>query len=193
MKQSRFFLILTALLLVVLGAVCIVNPKECFETMAWLVGLLILIAGATTLLFSMKARNVLPNTSTTIFLGIFQLFIGVMFLGNMLLAAETLIVLFSVWVMFEGVSLSVLAFDYKKAGFPHWWTMLLLGVCSIVLGFLAMRKPDVTSALFGVLLGLGILANGIIRLVAFFALKRIDSRLRDLKESAEATPIDNQQ
>ena len=110
MKQSRFYLIVTALMLVVQGVVCLVNPKECFETMAWLVGVLMLVAGCTTLLFSLKARNVLPNSSTTIFLGIFQLFIGLMFMGNSLLAATTLIVLFSVWVMFEGVSLSVLAF-----------------------------------------------------------------------------------
>jgi len=193
MKQSRFYLIVTALMLVVLGVVCLVNPKECFETMAWLVGVLMLVAGCTTLLFSLKARNVLPNSSTTIFLGIFQLFIGLMFMGNSLLAATTLIVLFSVWVMFEGVSLSVLAFDYKKAGFAYWWTMLLLGVCSIVLGFRAMRNPDTTSAIFGILLGLGILSNGIIRIVAFCALKRIENRLRDLRDSATAINIDDKQ
>ena len=69
--------------------------------------------------------------------------------------------------------------------------MLLLGLCSIVLGFLALRNPEKTGIFLGVLLGIGILANGIVRIVAFFGLKRIENRLRDLKESATATPIDD--
>ena len=69
--------------------------------------------------------------------------------------------------------------------------MLLLGLCSIILGFLALRNPERTGIILGVLLGLGILANGIVRIVAFFGLKRIENHLRDLEESATATPIDD--
>ena len=85
----------------------------------------------------------------------------------------------------------MLSIDYKKGGYDRWWVMLLLGVCSILLGFLAIRKPESTGAFLGILLGLGILANGIVRIVAFFGLKRIENRLRDLKESASARPIDD--
>ena len=43
----------------------------------------------------------------------------------------------------------------------------------------------------GIMLGFGILANGIERIVAFSALRRIQHTVRDLKESATAHNIDD--
>lgn len=95
--------------------------------------------------------------------------------------------------MFEGISLAVLSFDYKRSGYKYWWSMLLLGLCSMVLGFLSMRNPDTTSIFLGILVGLGIFANGIVRLVAFTALKRLGEDIRELRESATAINIDDNQ
>ena len=191
MKRSSIYLIVTALLLIVVGVVCIVNPGEGFKAMAWLVGLLVMLSGALTLFFGVRSRSVLPNSSMTSFLGIFELVVGFLFVVNGMFAATTLIVLFALWVLFEGISLAVLAFDYKRSGFERWWLMALLGVLSVIFGFLSMRYPESTSSLLGILLGLGIFANGIVRLVAFFALRRIAGRVRDLKESATAVNIDD--
>ena len=188
--KSRIYLILTSLLLIAVGVVCILNPVEGFTAMAWLVGLIIFVAGGLTLLCGLRLKSFLPNSSMTTFLGVFELVIGLLFLSNSLLAATTLIVVFSLWIMFEGISLSVLSFDYKKSGYDRWWVMLLLGIVSILLGFLAMRQPSGAGSLLGFLLGIGILSNGVVRFVAVIALQRIHNRLRDLRESAEAVPID---
>ena len=75
----------------------------------------------------------------------------------------------------------------------RWWLMALLGLCSLILGFFALRNPAGVGTIFGVLLGVGIFANGIERIVAITALKRIQNRIRDLKESAEAVNIDDNQ
>ena len=83
--------------------------------------------------------------------------------------------------------------NYKRAGYDRWWLMGLLGLCSLILGFLALRNPDGVGTIFGVLLGVGIFANGIERIVAIIALKHIENRARDLKESAEAINIDENQ
>ena len=121
----------------------------------------------------------------------FQIIVGLMLATDILASELALIVVFSMWVIFEGVSLAVLSIDYRRSGYNRWWLMMVLGVCSIVFGFLALREPEYTGTFLGILLGLGILANGIIRIVAFFGLRRIHNRLRDLKESATATPIDD--
>lgn len=191
MKKVSLYLIVTALLLIVIGVVCMVKPNDGFESMAQLLAILIMLAGLSTLLFGIRSKGQLPNTGMTTFLGIFELVVGLLFLVNGLLAATTLIVVFAMWVLFEGISLSVLAFDYRKSGYDRWWMMLLLGICSIVLGFAAMCNPESTGALLGILLGLGLFSNGIIRLVAFVALRRIHSTLRDMKDSATAIEIDD--
>ena len=191
MKRINIYLIITALLLIVLGVVCIFNPGASFASAAWLMGLVILVSGVSSLIFGLRAQAFLPNAGSTTLLAVFQIIVGLMLASNILVSEVSLIVVFSMWVIFEGVSLSVLSIDYRKGGYDRWWLMLILGVCSIVLGFLALREPETTGAFLGVLIGLGILANGIIRIVAFFGLRRINKRLRDLKESATATPIDD--
>jgi uncharacterized membrane protein HdeD (DUF308 family) len=191
MKRINIYLIVTAVLLIALGVVCIFNPGAGFVSAAWLMGLFILASGISSLIFGLRAQAFLPNAGSTTLLAIFQIIVGLMLATNILASQIALIAVFAMWVMFEGVSLAVLSIDYKKGGYDRWWVMLLLGVCSILLGFLAIRKPESTGAFLGILLGLGILANGIVRIVAFFGLKRIESRLRDLKESATARPIDD--
>lgn len=191
MKRINVYLIITAVLLIVLGVVCIFNPGAGFASAAWLMGLLILLSGVSSLIFGLRAQAFLPNAGSTTLLAVFQIIVGLMLGTNILASEVALIAVFAMWVMFEGISLAVLSIDYKKGGYNRWWLMTLLGVCSILLGFLALRKPETTGAFLGILLGLGILANGIVRIVAFFGLKRIENRLRDLKESATATPIDN--
>jgi uncharacterized membrane protein HdeD (DUF308 family) len=191
MKRINIYLIVTAVLLIALGVVCIFNPGAGFVSAAWLMGLFILASGISSLIFGLRAQAFLPNAGSTTLLAIFQIIVGLMLATNILASQIALIAVFAMWVMFEGVSLAVLSIDYKKGGYDRWWVMLLLGVCSSLLGFLAIRKPESTGAFLRILLGLGILANGIVRIVAFFGLKRIESRLRDLKESATARPIDD--
>lgn len=193
MKQSRIYLIITAILLLCVGVVCVLNPGESFVASAWIVGLLIVLSGASTLLFGVRSRGILPNSSMTTFLGIFELVVGTLFLINGMFAAATLVVVFALWVLFEGISLAVLSFDYKRYGFASWWIMTLLGVASIVLGVLALRYPVDTGIVLGILLGLGIFANGLVRIVAFFAIKRISNKIQDIKDSATAYNIDDLQ
>lgn len=190
MKRINIYLIVTAVLLIALGIVCIFNPGAGFVSAAWLMGLFILASGISSLIFGLRAQAFLPNAGSTTLLAVFQIIIGLMLAANLLASEIALIAVFAMWVMFEGVSLSVLSIDYKKGGYDRWWLMLLLGVCSIILGFLALREPEYTGTFLGILLGLGILANGIVRIVAFFGLKRIEKRLRDIQESATAKPID---
>ena len=191
MKKVNIYLIVTAVLLILLGVVCIFNPGAGFASAAWLMGLLILCSGISSLIFGLRAQAFLPNAGSTTLLALFQIVVGLMLATNILASQVALIAVFAMWVMFEGISLAVLSIDYKKGGYDRWWLMTLLGVCSILLGFLALRKPESAGAFLGILLGLGILANGIVRIIAFFALRRISNTLRDLKESATATPIDD--
>ncbi len=191
MKKVNIYLLITSLLLIVLGVVCILNPVEIFNTMAWLVGLLILLTGVTSLFFGLRAQRYLPNAGSTTLLAVFQIIVGLMMLGNSILSSIAIIAVFAIWVMFEGLSLSVLSFDYKRSGYERWWIMFLLGLCSVILGFLALRNPETIEAVMGILLGIGIFANGIERIVAFSGLNRIQNLVRDLKESNEAVNIDD--
>ena len=193
MKKLNVYLFVTALLLVVIGVICMIHPADIFAGMAWLVGVLILLAGCTTIFFGLRAQRMLPNAGSTTLLGVLGIIIGLIFLSNTILAEGVLAVVFSMWVLFEGISLLMLAFSYKRSGYDKWWIMMLLGVCSALLGLLALTHPIHTGSFLGVLIGIGIFANGVVRLVALVALKHITAAIRDSKESSEAIPIDDLQ
>ena len=152
MKRINIYLIVTAVLLIALGIVCIFNPGAGFVSAAWLMGLFILASGISSLIFGLRAQAFLPNAGSTTLLAVFQIIIGLMLAAN-LLASE-------------------------------------IALIAVVAMCLALREPEYTGTFLGILLGLGILANGIVRIVAFFGLRRIENNVRELQESATATPID---
>lgn len=193
MKKLNVYLAITALLLVVIGVICMIHPVAIFSDMAWLAGLLIMLAGCSTLIFGLRAQRVLPNAGSTTLLGVLGIIIGLIFLGNKFFAAGVIAVVFSMWVLFEGISLLMLAFGYKRNGYDKWWFMLLLGICSALLGLLALTHPVHTGGFVGVLIGIGIFANGIVRLVALVALKHIAEACRECEERANAINIDDLQ
>lgn len=192
MKKVNAYLLITAVLLIVLGVICIFNPKNAFDSIAWLMGVIVLLSGVVTLLFGLRSQQYLPNAGSTTLLAVFQIVVGLMLSCNWLVR-ESLIVVFSMWVLLEGVSLGVLSYDYKRSGYDKWWLMTILGGLSVIFGFLALRNPVETGAFLGVLLGIGILANGVIRMVAFFGIKSIGAKIQDEVESATAINIDNNQ
>ena len=115
MKRVNTYLLITALLMIVLGVVCILNPVDIFNSMSWLVGLLILCTGVTALFFGVRAQRYLPNAGSTTLLAVFQIVVGLMMLGSNYLAATAIVAVFALWVMFEGISLACLLYTSDAA------------------------------------------------------------------------------
>lgn len=173
-------LILTAVIMIAVGVLFVIYPKDSLGLLTWLLGVLILASGVFTILFSLKAQKVLPNASSSTLLGVFQIMLGSLFVLNHFdkLQEGAIGVLFAIWVMYEGLSLVISSFGYKKATFRHWWVMLLFGLLNVVLGYVALLNADKISPVLAVIVGLGIVANGVMRIVAFIAITRIEKKLR---------------
>lgn len=183
-------LILTAVIMIAVGVLFVIYPKDSLGLLTWLLGVLILASGVFTILFSLKAQKVLPNASSSTLLGVFQIMLGSLFVLNHFdkLQEGAIGVLFAIWVMYEGLSLVISSFGYKKATFRHWWVMLLFGLLNVVLGYVALLNADKMSPVLAVIVGLGIVANGVMRIVAFIAITRIEKKLKQqLAAVQEAT------
>ena len=180
--STKIYLVVTAVLFVVLGFLFICKPVEGLVSVAWLVGLLLLVSGCFTLFFTLRHQAIMPNSGSTTLMSVLQIMLGIMFLFNRSLTVATLIMMFAMWIVVEGVQLAVLSFDYKKYGHKQWWLMLILGICSVVLGFYALFRPDVTGVTISVLVGIAVIANGIVRLVAFIGINKMQRRVEGVKE-----------
>lgn len=173
-------LVLTAIILVAVGMLCIIYPEKSLGPLTWLMGALILVSGCFTIIFSIKAQKIIPNASSTTLLGVFQIMLGSLFIMNTfdMLKPDAIGVLFATWVMYEGLSLLISSFGYKRANFGHWWIMLLFGLFNVVMGYIALLNANTISTVLAVLVGIGIVADGVMRIVAFIAISRIEKKLK---------------
>lgn len=180
MKTStKIWLCLSGVLLVVLGVICIVRPDITLVSAAWILGCFTLVEGITKLIFTLKTQRFIPNSGTRMLSSLLDIFFGCFFLFNILQTAISLPVVFSLWVMIEGVIVAVESFDYKKVGFSQWWIILVLGVAGAVLGFYGLRNLDVAAKTLSVLIGIGIVANGLAYILALIGINRFEKKIEN--------------
>ena len=182
-KSTKIMLVITGILLIVLGIVCICNPAETLFSMAWLIGLLTLLSGISKLVFGLRTQNFLPNSGTRILTGVIDVMFGIFFLFNNVFVAISLPLIFAVWLIVEGIILVVQSFDYKKADYQGWWGLLLMGITVVVLGFLAIKNLDVTGKTISILFGCAVTLLGVAYLVAFFGINKFQKKVKQAKDA----------
>ena len=182
-KSTKIMLVVTGILLIVLGIVCICNPVETLFSMAWLIGFLTLFSGISKLVFGLRTQNFMPNSGTRVLTGVFDVLFGIFMLCNNVFVAVSLPLIFAIWLIIEGIIIVVLSFDYKKADFQGWWWLLLMGIAVIVLGFFAMKNLEVTGMTMSIMFGCAVTLLGIAYIVAFFGINKFQRKVKQAKEA----------
>jgi uncharacterized membrane protein HdeD (DUF308 family) len=173
-KSTKIWLVISGIILVVLGVFCIAKPGGTLITSAWLIGCFTLISGISKLIFTFRTQRFLPNSASRFLSALLQIFIGCFFLFDLLETAVAIPVVFSLWIMFEGIIIAIQSFDYKKVGFGQWWAMLILGIAGAILGIYGMINPVFSGTIISTLIGLGIIAFGIAYLMGFAGIKKFE-------------------
>ena len=182
MKTStKIWLCIAGLLLIILGVVCMAKPDITLISAAWVLGCLTLFAGITKMVFTLRTQAFLPNSGTRALSAMFDIFFGCFFLFNILGTAVSLPVVFTIWVMIEGIIIAVQSFDYKQVGFPYWWALLCLGICGAILGFFGLRNLNVAAGALSAIIGLGIIANGLAYILAVVGINRFEKQVDNNK------------
>ena len=191
MKTStKIWLCIAGILLIVLGIVCIAKPDITLISAAWLLGCFTLASGISKLVFTLKTQKFMPNSGTRMLSAMLDIFFGCFFLFHILGTAVSLPVVFAIWVMVEGVIIAVQSFDYKKVGFPYWWALLILGIAGAVLGWLGLRNLDVAAKTLTVLIGVGIIANGLAYICAVAGVSRFERKIEGVREAVKEALAD---
>ena len=180
MKNTKIWLAITGILMVILGILCIVYPTATLFTLSWMIGLFTLCTGISKFIFALRTQNFLPNSGVRVLSGLLQILIGIMFLGNTFFVGLSLVIVFAMWVLFESVLVAVQSFDYKKAGYSAWWLMLLLGIAGVVFGIFGLRNPDVSADTISLLIGFAVISIGAAHLFGFFGIKKFEKFVKNL-------------
>lgn len=179
MKNTKIWLAITGILLVILGILCIVYPTATLFTLAWMIGLFTLCTGISKFIFAIKTSKYLPNSGVRILSGLLQILIGILFLCNTFFVGLSLAIVFAMWVLFESVLIAVQSFDYKKVGYKGWWTMLLFGIAGVILGIAGLYNPDLSADWLSILIGIAIIAIGVAHLFGYSGINKFEKFMKN--------------
>lgn len=176
-KSTKIWLVISGVLLVALGIMCIANPEATLFATAWLIGCFTLVSGISRIVFTFKTERFLPNSGTRLLSAILQILIGVIFLCNNIFVAISIPIVCAMWVVIEGVIIFIQSFDFKRVGFSTWWLLMLLGIGIAALGVLGMYHLETMGYIVAILIGVAIIAIGVAYFVAFGGIHKFDKEV----------------
>lgn len=103
-QKNSVFAGVIGIALIALGALLICNPWGFFQSIAWILGLLIIVSGISTLVFWWSNRSFLPITSSLFLTAVVQILLGLLLLNSKFLSAIVVIAL-GVAIIIVGVVL----------------------------------------------------------------------------------------
>ena len=179
MKTSKkIWLCISGILLIALGVYCFTNPNLTLLSAAWILGIGILLVGIVKMAFSFRTQAFLPYSGTRMLSALIDILFGCFILFHLFGTAVSLPVLFSIWVIIQGISVTVQSFDYKKCGFSNWWVILILGICGIILGFFGMKHLDIAAATLSGLIGIALIILGVAHVIALIGVSHIEKAIK---------------
>jgi uncharacterized membrane protein HdeD (DUF308 family) len=161
---ARTGMIVFGVVAVGVGIFLLFNPFAAVRTLALLLGLSLVVGGCLEIAAGWESSR----RASSLLLG------AVLIVGGVLVAfwpevtVWTLAVLTGVSLLLHGIGRIALALA-ARSEIPGWGWLALAGAVNVVVGILALAWPEATVVVLAVVLGLQILAFGVLVLVAAFA------------------------
>ena len=180
MRAAKTSYIIMSALMIALGAVLIAAPDTLASAMCSVIGVAAAVFGAVKLvsyfskdLFRLAFQHDLAEGILLVILGVTgavkpELFLG--FIG----------VVFGLCVLADGLLKIQTAIDAKFFGVSKWWLILAASVIACTAGFFLMINPVDSASVIAVILGLSLIAEGVLNLITVLvAVKIVKNQMPD--------------
>ena len=164
-KTVRILNIVAGILLIAAGIYCLCNEDVAVLSAGLMLGIFMLAAGIAEIVVFAGTSGVLIGSGWLLLDGVLTVIMSLFLLFNQWFTLLSLPFLFTVWLMFSGISRFVSAFDLHALGVRGWGWVLAVGILLMVAGFICMMDPGVSAAAVGVTVGMVFLLEGISAIV----------------------------
>lgn len=164
-KTVRILNIVAGILLIAAGVYCLCNEDVAVLSAGLMLGIFMLAAGIAEIVVFAGTSGVLIGSGWLLLDGVLTVIMSLFLLFNQWFTLLSLPFIFTVWLMFSGISRFVSAFDLHALGVRGWGWVLAVGILLMVAGFICMMDPWVSAAAVGVTVGLVFLLEGISAIV----------------------------
>lgn len=147
--------------LVVLGLIALIAPLVAAVAAVSLLGWLIFLAGVLGLVATFAGRSHTHRTWSVVS-AVIAVIGGLLIALNPVAGASALVIFLAAYLLLDGVSLLMLAFDQRKREARRWGWLLAAGVGDLVLAVLAlMLGPLGSTLLVGFIVAVDLVLAGI--------------------------------
>ena len=155
------------IIMVLLGFYVWFNPMTSLLALALYLGVAFILIGAVYMAASFSFES-----GWYLFVGILDILVGVIFVTNLGVTAETLPIIFALWSLAVGGIQIVAAYHLYKDGF-NWSLALIAGIIGVIFAFLILSYPILGAIAITTLMGAYILLYGVVEILEYGLMKRL--------------------
>lgn len=170
MRNNRIFDLLLGIAFVVVGIMALNRPATTLGFLVFFFGILAIVRGIT----SISGLGVMRSAETRgfrIFLGVFDIIIGVMFLTNIIRGALFLGMMFAIWFLMESIGHLFLTTRFTKSKGAMKLVVLLFDLLCMIFAVMLLFNPIATTLTLPKLVGFSAITFGFVLMIQGFSHK----------------------
>jgi len=155
----------------------LLNPTIAYLSLSIFFAWMIFFYGILHIAFALSNRKNNDHWGWYLLTGALEFVVGLLMLIFPPLSAEVLRLYMGFWFTFRGAMSISLGWTLKKAKFPGWWWLMLMGFVTMVLSFFIVLDPLFGILSIVVLTALSFVFLGILNLAMGLDLKKLNKQL----------------
>lgn len=168
-RKFDFFSLIIGIFSLYVGYLIISRPLTGLLSIIVTVGIFAFVRGIYQLWLSYRLRKVTNRqTGWLIFAAIVDIILGIIFLFNLPLAVSTLIYIFAIWFIVDGIAEISIVPLYRVLGKSYHWLIIGLAILSIVAGIILLFRPLLAAILIVVFAATYFFVAGVLEIVEAF-------------------------
>ena len=167
-KWSQVLWLLSAILLIGAGVICIMNPMTALSSIAWIIAIAILFEGFSDIVGYFFFRDTFFSNAWMLIDGILSVVMACFLIGYNDITAAFIPYIFSGWLLVTSLAKFINSFQMRRFNFASWNWMCALGIVGIAFSIFAFFNPSLAILTINVLLGALLIFQGLVTLIRWY-------------------------
>ena len=187
LKQIKWETLLTSALYIVLGIVALVIPDTMVKTLGYLIGILLIVAGAVSMICYLLREASLNYYRNGFGYGLVSIAVGILFLYKVEWIISLVPAILGILVVASGCRKLQDVIDMKRLGYGNWVAVLILAAVNVILGAALIANSLKAALFFLQLVGVGLIFSGVTDCITCFYLAKKAKGYFDDLEAVDST------
>ena len=173
MRVAKIGYIIISLALCVFGIMLIVNPDISLVAFGVFTGVCLIVFGAVKIIGYLSKDLYRLAFQYDLAFGILMIALGIMVILEPNNVIDTICVAIGIAFLTDGLLKIQIAIDARSFGIKQWWLVLSMAILAVVVGILLVFRTAESVRTLMVLLGISLLADGILNLITVLTTVKI--------------------